>query len=622
MITLGELTAENERRNRELYRPYDPLRGIGCTGERVRCPSPYNEENAFIPSAMTTDPDFGKVASRIQWQRLRFRHDFEYWAATCVKIRHKTRGVEVPFVLNAPQRRVLAMLEDDRMAGRPIRLIMLKARQWGGSTLVQMYFAWIQIVLRRNWHSLICAQVKDTAATIRGMYAAMLRSYPEELWEEDEKPRFAAFEGAQNTRLIAGRGCRVTLGSSENHDSVRGADYSMAHLSEVAFWCDSTRRTPEDFIRAIAGSVPLEPLTAVVMESTANGVGSYFHTEWLRAKGGESDKRPVFVPWWEIEIYRLPVDDPWAVWQSMTPYERTLWERGLTLEMIAWYHAKRRETQTDAMMQAEYPTDDTEAFVNSGSGVFDHTLVDRLRLGCLEPIARGEPMESSDSRGRLSVRLADDPTGCMRVWKYPVAANPRMRDRYVVAVDIGGRSQQSDYSVIAVFDRGTSGDDRPEVVAQWRGHIDHDLLARKAEMIARWYHEALLVVESNTWESDSDGAYILSDLNRSYPNLYVRRHEETSRMGLDSRPGFHTNRSTKRMAIDRLIACVREGLYIEHDRLACNELCTYEQLPNGAYAARRGHHDDILMTRAIALLVISQLPPPHCGDLRDARYKW
>lgn len=70
------------------------------------------------------------------------------------------------------------------------------------------------------------------------------------------------------------------------------------------------------------------------------------------------------------------------------------------------------------------------------------------------------------------------------------------------------------------------------------------------------------------------------------------------------RPGFHTNRATKAAMIDHLIAAVRSGGYIEHDAEACNELASYSCLPNGSYAARRGKHDDILMTRAIALYVL------------------
>ena len=49
--------------------------------------------------------------------------------------------------------------------------------------------------------------------------------------------------------------------------------------------------------------------------------------------------------------------------------------------------------------------------------------------------------------------------------------------------------------------------------------------------------------------------------------------------------------------------------------MACNELATSEQLPSGAYAAKAGHHDDILMTRAIAMLVADEQPPEVKVDL-------
>lgn len=53
---------------------------------------------------------------------------------------------------------------------------------------------------------------------------------------------------------------------------------------------------------------------------------------------------------------------------------------------------------------------------------------------------------------------------------------------------------------------------------------------------------------------------------------------------------------------------MREGGYIEHDGDALDELLHYEALPDGSYAARRGCHDDMLMSRAIALWVHSEEP--------------
>lgn len=65
----------------------------------------------------------------------RYAENFSLWAEECVKVIDKESGREVPFRLNAPQRRVAALMEKQRKAGRPVRVILLKARQWGGSAL-------------------------------------------------------------------------------------------------------------------------------------------------------------------------------------------------------------------------------------------------------------------------------------------------------------------------------------------------------------------------------------------------------------------------------------------------------------------------------------------------------
>ena len=518
--------------------------------------------------------------------------DFEYWAATTVTIRDKTTGRNVPFILNRAQRRVLTVLEDMRLNDEPIRLILLKARQWGGSTLIQLYFSWIQLMHRRNWHSAICAHVKDAARNIRGMYSALLENYPD--WvcaNADEKPRFIPFQGSQNVRVIHGRDCRVTIASAENQESVRGSDLAMAHMSEVAFWKATPKHDPEDFLRAVCSSVPMVPYSLVAIESTANGVGNFFHNEWLRATAGVSDKKPVFVPWYEIDIYSLPVKSPEALWSSLTDYERRLWdEHGCTLEQINWYRRKLAEYPKPELMHAEFPTTADEAFVSSDANVFANADIERLRSGCLKP-----------RKGFLSTsrHFVAQTNGQLSLWH-----EPGEHEAYVVTVDVGGRSAKSDWSVIAVMAAGT----KPEVVAQWRGHTDHDLLAKQAMEIARWYNNALLVIESNTLETADDSSSadsVLQYVAMNYTNVYRRTR---SRLGVPQSPGigFHTNRHTKSLIIDELIRAVREGAYVERDNGACNELATYCRFPNGSYGARRGCHDDILMTRAIALYVMAE----------------
>lgn len=247
-------------------------------------------------------------------------------------------------------------------------------------------------------------------------------------------------------------------------------------------------------------------------------------------------------------------------------------------------------------MASEYPSDDIEAFAHSGQRVFAPEAVERLRRGVADAPLRGEVNEEG-------VFIADS-CGALEVWRQP-DGDPEWRwtNRYVAVVDVGGRSERADWSVVAVIDRLG---DRPEVVAQWRGHTDHDLLAANAARIARWYDNALLVIESNTLEThdpdrevDGDQApFLLRELQNTYPNLYKRRGS-----GAGPKPGFHTNVRTKPMVVGALVKAVREGLYVERDCRAVDELIQYERKPNGSYGASIGCHDDILMTRAIGIYI-------------------
>ena len=677
MIPSNFLHEIHSRRHR-FDTDYRPDTGIGACGQRVRVAVPASGGGTvLIPVSMTADPEYPASRSDITaWQRLRCRHDFEYWAVRCVRIKDKLTGHIIPFALNAPQRKVLAVLEDDRLAGRPIRLILLKARQWGGSTLVQMYMAWIQTTQCRNWHSLICGHLKDTARSILGMYDAMIQSYPEELWEGDAPAAFRPFERSTNIRELAGRGCRVTVASAESQEALRGADIAMAHLSETAFWPETRQKSPLDYMRTVCGSVALRPLTLIAIESTANGTGNFFHDEWQRNVAGRGDKHAVFIPWYDIEIYRKePLSDEaaLALWPRLTAYEQNLWhEYGLSIEQVAWYHDKAREYASLDQMHAEFPTTPDEAFINTGANVFAAADIERLRAGCRPPMSR-KPAE-------IAARLA---SGRLDMWETPLPDTA-----YIATVDVGGRSSRADWSVIAILATPHSGLNAPSgalsnpansensdapsqarVVAQWRGHVDHDILADYAMALGRYYNNALLVVEANTLETEnmeSSTESVLYRMYDAYPNLYCRSTAPGPRRpGLDSgsrRPGLHTNRATKAAMIDTLIQalrprsgknsensenspagaqtprrvapCVRperewpafctlptplpEALlnpqprtappkisYIERSDEACNELAAYVCMPNGSYQARPGKHDDILMTRAMVLYILA-----------------
>ena len=610
-LTIDAVLAEDRRRQARLEQDnYDPIKGEGCWGDRVEA------GGCMVPRAVLEQhPDYETMDATAR-DKVRIVEDFEFWCARCVTIKDKIKRRNVPFILNRPQRRLLAVMEGQRAEGRPVRVILLKARQWGGSTLVQMYMAWMQLVRHTGWNSLICGHLHVTSKSIKHMYNLLLRHYPRELLDDGEEMlRFTKLEGQPNVQQIEQRECLVITGSARSEDAVRGYDIAMAHLSEVAFWKASAMHNPDDLMRSVCGSIVLKPETVIVLESTANGVGDYFHDEWLRAQMERSDKVQVFVPWHEIAIYTKAVDDPAALWNEMDEYERRLWQDGLTLEQINWYHFKRREYRTHELMMAEYPGSASEAFSLTGGNPFEREDLDRLEKNCVvEPMLVGDIQGAglSGNEAKRGVHLVRASHGLLKVWEMPRQDGP-VKAKYMVVVDVGGRADSSDYSVIAVWRRREMGH-KPAIVAQWRGHIDHDLLAWKAMQLAVLYNKALLVVESNTLTNEAARAgesdYILKSVHRVYNNVYQRGPRKL---------GFHTNAKTKNKAIAALIKALRDGSYVERDIEAVNEMRDYEER-NGRYAARPGKHDDILMTRAIGLSVMDDLekpqpsPDPSLGD--------
>lgn len=580
--------------------------------------------------------------------RLRYKHDFPFWAAMLVKIKNKDGGEDIPFVLNRPQRRLVAFLEELRLAGMPIRLVLLKARQWGGSTVIQVYMAWLQLVHEVGLNSLIVGHVKDAANEVRDMYDRLIRAYPVEMLHpigepyDPNEPKFAGVGTSANIKRVPQRNCKIKIGSAETPDSARGGDYALVHCTEVGLWRKTEGKSPEDIIQAATSGILLKPYTLIIYESTAKGVGNFFHREYVAAKEGRSQFKAFFVAWYEIEKYSQPFADKdeeqrFAAWlwenrnnaNEMSDREEPgrylwwLWQQGASLQAIHWYTEERKKYHDHARMASEYPSDDVEAFANSGANVFDRYMVEQFKPACCAPKLIGDIYAYGDEGkdALKDLRFKADQCGLLWVWQLPEKfPDVRVFNRYIVAVDIGGRGKKADWSVIVVFDRMFMADgDGPAVVAQWYGHIDMDLLAWKAAQIAAFYDNALLVIESNTLETkdqnhDTEGdqaEFILAQIKDVYDNLYARRQSEEDI--IQHRPvkyGFHTNVATKPKIISSLVKIVREHLYIERDSRCLDEYLCYEKV-NGSYNAVIGKHDDLLMTRAIALYIcFYEMEPP------------
>lgn len=688
---IADLIAENHRRRQEIYGPYDPVTGVGCygfaEGRRVRVAIPdcivpemfvpretmetaifhevmrFGTIRRFIEEGMQRDYDID-YHQDVEYAlfQARFIDDPEFSFYMEDNIVDKTTGNLIPFRLRYAQRKLLWLMEGMRHECKPILIALLKARQWGGSTLVQMYMKWMQDHRHPNgWNMAILAQVGSTSKKIKAMYRKAIENQPGwTLGMPGTKFKMSPYEGSDSDFIItdgrfATRPSTISVASFENFEKLRGDNFKMVHYSEVALWKKTPEHDPEEVISAAEGGLIGLPDELAVFESTGMGNSGFFYDLCQDAMKSDSTSayRFLFIPFFMIEHDMEPKgavgftseqEAEFAEWlwknrnsdQCPAGYRESgkffwkMWKIGACFEAINWYRINRNKHKNHAYMASEAPIDPVEAFRNSGNAVFNPYSIDDLREECQAP---REPLTYADiilkpfeRRTKAvyrdaEIRFRDDSQGELKIWAHPNNHIFHIKNRYSVTVDIGGNSATADYTVMTVLDlMGLCPEvhGKPRVVARWRGHVRHDILAWKAAALAHYYDDALLIIESNTAdrerENNTEGDHfgtIIEEISGYYPNLYQRSKEpEATSEGIKPIYGFQTNKLTKGWIIDNLIACVDDKLWDEPDEEMYRELGWYERREDGTMGNKpgAGKHDDVLMSTAIALWVAFNSP--------------
>ncbi len=383
----------------------------------------------------------------------------------------------------------------------------------------------------------------------------------------------------------------------------------------------------------MVSSIPNDPFTVIVLESTAKGIGNYFHNTWCGAEEGANAYAPVFVAWFEIDIYyRAFVSERQKrdFVASMTPDEHYRFGLGATLEGLHWYREKRRELPSDWRMCCEYPSTPQEAFTTTGRYAHDPRYIEQMRAFVKPPLHIGELFADAPSGREAigpSLHFSEVTGGTLWLWALPDRTR-RISNRYVVSFDIGGRTDGADWHVISVIDRYPlllGGIE--ECIGTGRFHLDQDLAIWRAVQVARFYNNALFVPEANSLDDKGqEGDHsltILDEVKDYYPNIYYRDDPQKLRERLPARYGFHTNRASKTDLVTQMNRRFREVGHIEYDKRALDEAQYYEMKPDGTYGAIEGKHDDLYMSRAIGLKASDTMPPPReiTGENKPRRPK-
>lgn len=310
-------------------------------------------------------------------QRAEMREDFATFAARSLRVRTKDARI-VPLRLNAAQMRLHAAVEAMRAETGRVRVIVLKGRQQGCSTYIQARFFW-RLTHRKACQAFILTHAADATNNLFGMAERFVEHCP-----ADVLPEIGTANARELKFTALDSGYKVGTAGAKNVG--RSSTIQLLHGSEVCMWPNA-----EDHAAGLLQTVPREGDTEVFLESTAKGIGNYFHKLWVKAQQGESDFRAVFIPWFASPEYAEPVADGFTLSDvvdegddvSEVEYARLY---GLTLEQMAWRRLKIRELQSAWLFRQEYPATPDEAFQAANAGSF---IPPRLVVAARKGDARG-----------------------------------------------------------------------------------------------------------------------------------------------------------------------------------------------------------------------------------------
>ena len=533
----------------------------------------------------------------------RLRYNKRWYIETFLKIRDKSATI-VPFMLNTAQKIVMLIIEQDVKDEKPLRYIVLKARQMGLSTLFEgLIFQ--DTANNENKASLIIAHEETASSNLFNMSKLFYEEIPELIrpMKKYSNGKILSFENAEGDENIKARNpglrSKITIATAGTGEVARSATYHNVHASEVAFFPDA-----KTTMLGLMQCVPDLPNTMVVWESTANGVGDFFHDMWQKAVRGENEFTPIFLAWFvdplytrlfrsdtERDVFIAEVNANYKDSQgnNVRTYECDLMDKhGLTYEQMNWRkHTMANKCQGDEMLfMQEYPSTPEEAFISTGRPKFSIKALKKYQTITKEPLFRGYLIENQEGQ----VIFQDDPTGYVQLWK-----KPEEDKFYCIGADVAEGLILGDYSCGMVGDSNSF-----DVDAMWYGKIDPDLFGVELVKLAKYFNQAYLGVENN-----NHGLTTISTIKRlEYWNLYYSKSYDRINDVLTQKLGWTTSPRTKPLMIDKLAEFLREMYLGIYSTLIVGEAFTYVIEDNGRTNAQNGCNDDTIMATAIMLQLL------------------
>ena len=549
------------------------------------------------------------------------------WMPQRLKISSKIQGI-VPFRPNPVQEKLYMVMEAQRDAGLPTRVIVLKSRQHGISTGFEAY-CFTDVFNRAGRRAFVAAHDNEASQVLFTMNKLFNTYLPREEQREmvGDSKRELRWASPRDSSFLVQTAGKKSLGRSDH--------FHLLHCSEVAFWPDAASS-----LLSVLQCVPDEPDTAVLIESTANGVGGEFYDRWqqavqdYRASNGALDGYvPLFFSWLEDPTNVMPVPKGYD-WGALTEDEEYLKVAcKATDEQLYWrrWALVNKCGGDEEKLKQEYPTTPEEAFRHSGRPAIPSIIRARHRSTAKPEAERcrfhwdpGQPCGVRPEFGMFT-------ENCWLIWNRPEEGHD-----YIVAGDIftgqlcspSNANSEPDWNASVVLNRRELRTDAARMDRQMP-----DIFGEEMVKCAWWYNEAWASPEIN----NAGYAALASFVRYGYNRLYQRQPVQDS-VRVDDAPflGWKTTMGNRDPLIDDYIAACRadwsttggqhEADYENKLTILWEEIVrqedTFERDKRGKRQHRAGTFDDALFALMIAWALHVRCPRgalPTAPPIRRAR---
>ena len=497
-----------------------------------------------------------------------------------VKIRDKAGNI-IDFIINEPQQRLYDIIKKLKEEKKPIRIVILKARQMGFSTLTESIL-FKETTTKFNVNTGIITHQDEATTNLFNMSKRIYDYLPDEMKPslKNSNAKELIFDNEQGTGLKSKIKCMTAGGKGVG----RSDTFNNLHISELAFWPGDKKVTLTGLLQA----VPNLSNTIVIIESTANGF-EYFKEIWDKAVKGENDFIPLFVGWNELKEYTMPY----------TGFELTLDEKelqikyNLTLEQLSWrrWCIKNNCGGDIETFKQEYPINPFEAFISTGSCYFNkEIIINRIKeIENNQPLKVGYFSYTFNENKISNINWYDDEKGYIKIYKDVEKGHP-----YVLGGDTAGEG--SDNFTGLVIDNSSG-----KQVATLKKELDEDEYARQMYCLGMYYNTALIGIENNysTYPTKKIKEY-------RYPKIYLREIEDNIAEKIQDKFGFVTNKATRPIILSILKEILRDNVNWINDVEILKEALVFIKNEKGRPEAQLGEHDDLIIGLAITYYIRTQ----------------